>query len=127
MDGPGGQPPCLPLFETLVGDRLKAQVKSYVDGKMSTLEGIVLQAVQTIDQAARLSDTLKRREVMAAYRSLAASGESVTADRLNLWEAVHKKHRVVHNTEITDLLLALGMSVAKQSETAVKTNKSSKP
>ena len=61
---------------------------------------------------------------MKAYRSIAAAGEEVTADRLNLWEKVHKKHRGVHNTEITDLLLAAGMQVTKQSEASAQKIKS---
>ena len=103
--------------------RLKEKVKPYVDGKMSTLEEIVGKALQEIGLAARLGDSRKCRGVMAAYRSIAEAGEGVTAERLNLWEKVHKKHRGVHNSEISDLLLAAGMQVTKQSEASVQKQK----
>ena len=103
--------------------RLKEKVKPYVDGKMSTLEEIVGKALQEIGLAARLGDSRKCRGVMAAYRSIAEAGEGVTTERLNLWEKVHKKHRGVHNSEISDLLLAAGMQVTKQSEASVQKQK----
>ena len=104
--------------------RLKAKVKPWVDGKMSTLEEVVMRAIQSIGQRDRLGDAQKCREVMEAYRSIAKEGGTVTAERLNLWEMVHKRHRGVHDTEIADLLVAAGMEVKKQSEAARKKRQS---
>ena len=104
--------------------RVKLMVKPEVTGSMTKLEELVMLAIKKIGQRARLGDARKCREVMAAYRNIAERGEEVTAERLNLWEKIHKRHRGVHNTEITDLLLAAGMTVEKRSEATIKKLKS---
>ena len=100
--------------------RLKAKVRPYVDGTMTKLEDIVHKAMQGIGQRARLEDSRKCREVMEAYRTIAKRGEVATAQKLDLWEKEHKKHRGVHAAEIAALLIAAGAVVSKRSAATIK-------
>ena len=50
---------------------------------------------------------------MVAYLLLAARGETATADKLQLWEKQHKKHRDVHLGELAALFIEVGLSVAE--------------
>jgi len=49
---------------------------------------------------------------MKAYRTLAERGETATADRLQLWEREHSKHRDVHIGELAALQTAANIAIA---------------
>ena len=85
-------------------------------GAYLQLRILVLAAIKQITQKARLEDNRRCREVMKAFRSLAALGEEATSDSLNLWQKKHKKHRGVHISEIADLQKTAGMQIDAQSE-----------
>ena len=53
------------------------------------------------------------RRVMMAYLICAAKGETATADRLQLWERAHKKHRDLHLGELASLQQQAGLTVAE--------------
>ena len=96
--------------------RLKAKVKPLVTGAYTHLRTLVLAAIKQITQRARLEDNRRCREVMKAFRSLAALGGEATSDSLKLWQKKHKKHRGVHISEIADLQKTAGMQIDAQSE-----------
>jgi hypothetical protein len=96
--------------------RLKAKVKPKVTGAYNDLRTLVLEAIKTITQKARLEDNRRCREVQKAYRSLAESGGEATSDSLKLWTKKHKKHRGIHLSEIADLQKTAGMLIDVQSE-----------
>ena len=100
--------------------RLKQKVKPEVTGNYSDLRVLVLAAAKQIGQQARLEDSRRTREVMAAYRSLAAAGEEATTEGMELWKKKHKKHRGVHISEISDLQKTVGMEIAKSNEKTLK-------
>ena len=100
--------------------RIKNKVKPYVDGTIGTLRRLVRDARKTILQKARLEDARQCREVMKAYRSLAANGELCTFDRLGLWTKKHEKHRGVFNTETSALCFNMGMGISRSSDEALK-------
>ena len=100
--------------------RIKNKVKPYVDGTIGTLRRLVRDARKTILQKARLEDARQCREVMKAYRSLAANGELCTFGRLDLWTKKHKKRRGVFNTETSALCFNMGMGISRSSDEALK-------
>ena len=85
--------------------RLKAKVKPLVTGAYLQLRILVLAAIKQITQKARLEDNRRCREVMKAFRSLAALGEEATSDSLNLCVITFIKNRGVtpHNCKPTFL------------------------
>lgn len=104
--------------------RLKAKVRPHVDGKYSTLWGLIDDAVKAIGLKARLEDARRSREVMKAYRSLAENDEVVTEESLKLWEKKHKMHRSVHQSEIADLQNSTGMAISEKDKRLLKKMKS---
>ena len=80
--------------------RLKREVKPYVDGKLITLHALIAAAIGKIGMRERILDAARCRRVMMAYLICAAKGETATADRLQLWERAHKKHRDLHLGEL---------------------------
>jgi hypothetical protein len=87
---------------------------------MTTIRALVLSAMKQIQQPARLQDAKRCRDVMEAYRSLAASGEVATAETLKLWEKKHRRHRGVHCSETAALLMRTGMAAPEQDVRTVK-------
>ena len=61
----------------------------------------------------RILDAARCRRVMMAYLICAAKGETATADRLQLWERAHKKHRDLHLGELASLQQQAGLTVAE--------------
>ena len=80
--------------------RLKREVRPYVDGKLTTLRALIAAAIGKIGMRERILDAARCRRVMMAYLICAAKGETATADRLQLRERAHKKHRDLHLGEL---------------------------
>ena len=57
---------------------------------------------------------------MEAYRQLASRGESANAETLKLWDEKHRRHRGVHSSEITALLLEVGIVAPEKDEKVLK-------
>ena len=93
--------------------RLKREVKPYVDGILTTLHSLIAAAILKFGMRERILDAARCRRVMVAYLLLAARGETATADKLQLWEKQHKKHRDVHLGELAALFIEVGLSVAE--------------
>ena len=93
--------------------RLKREVKPYVDGKLTTLRALIAAAIGKIGMRERILDAARCRRVMMAYLICAAKGETATADRLQLWERAHKKHRDLHLGELASLQQQAGLTVAE--------------
>ena len=101
--------------------RLKREVKPYVDGSVTTLRSLIAAAITKFGLRERRLDAARCRRVMIAYMICAAKGETATADRLQLWEREHSKHRDVHLGELAALQQTAGSTVtAKEAKIVAK-------
>lgn len=97
------------------------EVKPYVDGSVTTLRSLIAAAITKFGLRERLLDAARCRRVMIAYMICAAKGETATADRLQLWEREHSKHRDVHLGELAALQQTAGLTVtAKEAKIVAK-------
>ena len=100
--------------------RLKTYVRPYVNGQYVHCTELIAGAIQKIGQKARLEDARRCRDVMHAYRALAAAETLATEQEIKLWTKKHKRHRGVHESETSDLLMQAGMRVSAEKMSAVK-------
>ena len=97
------------------------EVKPYVDGSVTTLRSLIAAAITKFGLRERRLDAARCRRVMIAYMICAAKGETATADRLQLWEREHSKHRDVHLGELAALQQTAGLTVtAKEAKIVAK-------
>ena len=104
--------------------RLKRHVKPYVNGQYVHCTELIHKGIQLIGQKARLEDARRCRDVMHAYRALATAATLTTEQDIKLWTKEHKRHRGVHESETSDLLMQAGMEVSQEKMATVKRCKS---
>ena len=87
---------------------------------------LIHKGIQLIGQKARLDpeDARRCRDVMHAYRALATAATLTTEQDIKLWTKEHKRHRGVHESETSDLLMQAGMEVSREKMATVKRCKS---
>ena len=95
-------------------------MRPYVNGQYVHCTELIAAAIQKIGQKARLEDARRCRDVMHAYRALAAAETLATEQEVKLWTKKHKRHRGVHESETSDLLMQAGMRVSAEKMSAVK-------